>query len=242
VRTLAEAAQAVDVLALRLGTRITASSVLIAAVIVILVGAQSLLTTLDGMERDIAALNKQLAVTNAGVKILGSTMGAVPASQRNLAAIITTVETKQASVAESARQVEAMAATTASLQKRVAAISTSTAQMRASLETAAASTEQLDATITQLDAGMDPLVAAQRRMFLGTAAMRGNLYGMNGSLGYVVRQLNYLAAPPGGGGFTVQADLPKETLPPLPGLSAQAAPLQVFPRGIWSVYSKDPAP
>jgi len=32
-------------------------------------------------------------------------------------------------------------------------------------------------------------------------------------------------------------DIPKEALPPLPGIKAIASPTMVFPRGAWPVYN-----
>ena len=102
--------------------------------------------------------------------------------------------------------------------------------------------DRLNTTIGSLNGKIDPLVTTQHAMLLGTQKMRAGLDGMNKSLAYVVRTMNYIAVPPTGGGMTIRADLPKETLPPIPGIKAEVEPVAVFPRGIWPVYTKDPAP
>lgn len=240
-RTIDEVGARADALALRLGTKVTASTILLAAVIVIVIGAQSLLSTMEELDRNVTALNEQLVVTNIGIGVLTKTMASVPASQRNLEGVVEVVAAKQRIIGVTTTRVEAMASSTESLDARLGTIADSTTNMRGSLEGAATGTTQLDSTVVQLSDGMDPLVAAQRSMYLGTGRMRSRIDEMNASLAYVVRQLNYIAEPPTGGGFTVRASLPKETLPPIPGIRAEVAPLQVFRRSVWPVYRRDPA-
>jgi hypothetical protein len=238
--TREELAARADALALGIGSKVTASTLLLACVVVILIGAQSLLATMQQMERDLNAMNEQLAIANGGLVILNETMDSVPATSGHLETIVGTVRDTSDQVTTSVGHIESMVGTSEQLDEQLGAIAGSTTEMRSSLESAAGDTEQLAGTIGSLDRQLDPLVTTQAQMLQGTRRMRAGLDGMNESLAYVVRIMNYIAAPPTGGGMTIRADLPKQTLPPLPGIRAEVAPVPVFPRGIWPVYAQDP--
>lgn len=235
--TLEELGERVDTLALAVGTKATASALLLACVVVILVGAQSLLATMEEMDRDIKEMNEQLAIANGGLDMLNTTMDSVPPTARHLGAIVKTVRGTSSEVKVSAKRIETMSGTTAQLNEKLASIAGSTGDMRGSLENAAAGTDTLSTTIGSLNENITPLVKTQHSMLLGTRRMRGGLDSMNASLAYTIRIMNYIAAPPAGGGMTIRADLPKSTLPPLPGLRAEVKPIPVFPRNVWPVYT-----
>lgn len=235
--TLEELAARTDALALRVGARTTASVLLMACVLVILIGAQSLLGTLKGMDRDIKTMNEQMAIANQGLVILNTTMDSLPSSDRHLGAIITSVTSTSEEVKRSATSIQTMADTTGTLHGDVAAIAESTGSMRGSLQSAASGTGGLATTITDLNKDIEPLVATQHKMLLSTRSMRGGLDRMNASLAYVVRIMNWITAPATGGGLHMRAELPKQTLPPIPGLRAEVKPVQVFERNVWPVYT-----
>lgn len=235
--TFEEVTQRVDALALSVGARATASTLLLACVVVILVGAQSLLSTMERMDRDIKVMNEQLAIANGGLDVLNKTMDSLPPTSRHMGAIVATVGETSKEVKVSAGQLEKMTHTTAELNKSLTSIAGSTASMRGSLEGASEDTSTLATTIDDLNGDIGPLVKTQHEMFLGTRKMRGGLDSMNSSLAYTIRIMNYIAAPPHGGGMTIRADLPRETLPPIPGIRAEVKPVQVFPRNIWPVYT-----
>lgn len=239
-RTAEQVAASVDVLALKVGTRITASALLLACVVVILLGAQSTLSTMQGMDHDIAKMNELLATSNAGLNILNTTMTSVEPTSKHLSTVVQTVQATRTEVATSTKHINGLATTTKRLDTRLGSIAASTHAMRVSLQQSGASTTKLSGTITELNGSIGPLVKTQHEMYLGTKRMRAGLAGMNGSIAYVVRILNYITAPPTGAtdgtGMQVRADLPRETLPPLPGLKADAKPLQVFPRMAWPIY------
>ena len=65
--------------------------------------------------------------------------------------------------------------------------------------------------------------------------MQRGLGGMNDSLAYTIRIMNWIAAPPHGQGMTIRADMPKETLPPF--VKAEVEPVVVFPRNVWPIYT-----
>lgn len=235
--TLEELSTRVDALALSVGSRITASVIMLACVVVILVGGQTLLSTMESMDRDLKEMSEQLAIANGGLDILNDIMDSVPPSARHVGAIRATMEDTSREVKVSVGHIETMTATTAQLNEQLGSIAGSTTAMRSSLQGAAGDAEELSTTIGTLDGGIDPLVKTQAQMLQGTRRMRGGLDGMNASLAYVVRIMNYIAAPPTGGGMTIRADLPKQTLPPLPGIKAEVEPVAVFPRNVWPVYA-----
>ena len=232
-----EISQRTDALALAVGARITASVLLLACVVVILIGAQSLLSTLQGMERDLDVMNEQLAIANVGVDILNKTMDSLPGTSKHLETMVTTVQGVSKEVKTSSTNIGSVADTTATLNGQLEDIAGSTTSMRESLESASGGTEELSTTIGSLNANIDPLVKTQHQMLLGTMNMRRGLDGMNASLAYTIRIMNYIAAPPHGQGMMIRADLPKQTLPPIPGIKAEVEPVPVFPRNIWPIYT-----
>lgn len=235
--SLEELSQRADALALGIGTKATASALLLACVVVILIGAQSLLGTVEAMDRDIKEMNEQMAIANGGLVVLNRTMDSVPPTSRHLGAIVKTVQDTSAQVKTSAGAIGTMADTTEQLNGQLGSIATSTSEMRASLEGAAGGTGTLATTIDSLNEDIVPLVRTQHDMYLGTKRMRAGLDSMNASLAYTIRIMNWIAAPPHGGPMTIRADLPKQTLPPVPGIRAEVKPLTVFRRNVWPVYT-----
>lgn len=235
--TLEELNERVDALALSIGAKASASALLLGCVVVILIGAQSLLGTMQAMDRDIKEMNEQMAIANGGLVILNKTMDSVPPTARHLGAIVTTVQDTSKQVKVSGDAIGTMSGTTATLNEQLASIAGSTTEMRGSLEGAAAGTDELATTIDTLNDDIGPLVATQHQMLLGTRRMRGGLDNMNASLAYTIRIMNYIAAPPHGGPMTIRADLPKQTLPPIPGIRAEVKPVPVFPRNVWPIYT-----
>lgn len=235
--SLEELARRSDALALTVGTRATASALLLACVVVILVGAQSLLGTMEGMDRDIKEMNRQMAMANEGLVVLNTTMDSVEPTSGSLGAIVKNVEDTSANVKVSKASIGRMAAATGKLNTKLGSIATSTTAMRGSLESAAGGTNTLATTIDDLNGKITPLVATQHDMLLGTRRMRSALDGMNASLAYTIRIMNWIAAPPHGGGMTINAEMNKATLPPLPGIRAEVKPVKVFERNIWPIYS-----
>ncbi len=235
--TFEELAQRTDALALAVGTRVTASVLMIAALIVIIIGAQSLLGALQGMEHDLDEMNEQLAIANGGLVVLNKTMDSLEPTSNNLREIVGTVGGVSKEVKVSAASITSVADTTETLNTQLEGIAGSTTSMRESLEGAAKGTSELSTTIGSLNQNIDPLVKTQHEMLLGTMKMRSGLDGMNASLAYTIRIMNYIAAPPTGQGMTIRAELPKQTLPPIPGIRAEVEPIPVFPRNVWPIYT-----
>lgn len=235
--TFSELAQRTEALALAVGARVTSAVLLLGCVLVIVIGAQGMLGSLHAMDHDIKALNEEMAVANAGLDILNTTMDSLPPTRAHLHDVVATVEGTSAEVARSNRALGGMATTTNRLVNRMGSISSSTVAMRESMQGVASGTQTMGATVNDLNHKIDPLVSTQHAMLTQTARMERGLGAMNGSLAFVIRTLNYIAAPPTGGPFTVRADLPKETLPPIPGIKATTDPIPVFPRFPWKVYT-----
>lgn len=236
-RSLDEVLAATDTLALRIGTRATASAILLGCVILILIGAQSTLGSLRAMDRDIKEMNKQLVVANDGLVVLNGTMESLDPMSRHMKAIVTTVGRTSAEVKTSAKSINGLATTTEGLGTGLESIAASTTKMDTSLKGAADGTDQLGATVGTLNGKIKPLARTQHEMALETVRMRDGLDAMNSSVAYVIRILNYMTAPPSGGAFQVGADLPPESMPKIPGLRVQTDPIKVFPRGVWPVYT-----
>ena len=234
-RTLVQRA---DALALSIGSRITVSTLMLGCVLTIAVGAASLLDALRMMDRDLKVMNEQLLIANKGTQMLNVYLDALPRTTESLKGVVGTVEATSKQVKTSSQAISGLSGQTRKMNVSLARIAGSTGAMRGSLETQVERTKQLNGTVGTLNEKLGPLVTTQGEMLQGTRRMERGLCAMNGSLGYVLRQLNYLTAPPIGGGFTVRVELDKKSLPPVPGVAAVTEPVQVFPRGAWPVYNE----
>jgi len=232
--------QRADALALRIGTKATASTLLVACVVVILIGAQSLLGSMKQMDRDIQAMNEQLTIATQGLTILNKTMDSLPKTASSLDQVLLTVQQTGVEVKTSSGSITKLATTTEGLNGTLGTIAGNTTAMKGSLEGAASGAHGLTTSIDQLNTKLPKLVATQHSMYGQTRMMRGGLDSMNASLAYVIRILNFMTAPPSGQGMMVRADLPKETLPPIPGIRAETDPVPLFPRLSWPIYTGDP--
>ena len=189
------------------------------------------------MDAELKEMNEQLSIANVGTKILDESLASVTPTAAHLEEIVGTVEATSAEVKTSSQEIGAMVTVTDGLDSQLGSIATSTSSMSSSLQAASASTDDLATTIGSLNKNIAPLVRTQHQMLIATKQMRGGLDGMNASLAYTIRIMNYIAAPPTGGGMTIRANLPKETLPPIPGIKAEVEPVPVFPRNIWQIYT-----
>lgn len=227
----------IDTYALSFGSRIGVSGLMLGCVLAIVLGASSMLSSLQRMESDLNRMSGQLDVTNAGLAKLNKIMDSLPPTSSHLKQVVKTVRGTSTKVGESATSVKKLNTDTQSLNTMLAAIAVSTAEMRGSLESVDSKTGKLGSTVEDLNTKIKPLVVTQHGMFTEVQRMQGGIDGMNGSLAYVIRTLNYITRPPTGQGFTVRADLPKEALPPIPGVKVTADPVAVFPRNAWKVYT-----
>ncbi len=223
-------------MALAVGSRITVSSLLVAAMLVLILGAASLLDTLKAMDRDLKVMSSQLTTANNGLAVLNKTMDSLPPTGQHLKKVVSSVEGTGTEVQKSGEAINGLNTKTGELNSMIGTIATGTGDMRGSMESVGQGTKQLDSTITALSGRIDPLAATQAGMLGEIKRMQGGVDGMNGSLAYTIRTLNYITAPPTPGGFTVRVELDKKALPPIPGVQARTDPVQVFPRNSWPVY------
>lgn len=225
-----------DALALSIGARVTGSTLILACVLTIALGAASMLNALKSMDSSLQEMVEQVALTEQGTVLLDEAMDSLPPSAESLTAVTKTVKTTGGEVATSRKAIDSLAADTQKMSDDLAGIATGTAALDSSIGEVAATTGQLSETVTGLDKQLGPLVQTQSKMRRQTTVMRGGICAMNGSLASVVRMLNYLTAPPTGRGFTVRVELDKKALPG--PVKATADPVQVFQRGAWPVYNE----
>ena len=134
-RTIAEVSARSDALALKVGTKATASALLLACVVVILIGAQSLLATMEVMDAELKEMNEQLAIANVGTKILNESLASVTPTAAHLEEIVGTVEATSAEVKTSSQEIGAMVTVTDGLDSQLGSIATSTSSMSRSSTT-----------------------------------------------------------------------------------------------------------
>ena len=235
-RTAAQIAQQVDVLALTVGTKLSATALLLGCVVVILLGAQSLLGALDAMDTDIAEMNQQMDIANKGLVVLNTTMNSVEPMSVSMHNVVKTIDATGTEVNTAAKTIGSMSGHTTNLRSGLEDIASSTSQMRTAYGDMSTETVGLAKTIDGLNEQIGPLATTQHDMFLGTSKMRGGLDTMNDSLAYVIRTLNYITAPPSGQDLKLEVELPKEVMPPLPGIRAEVEPVSVFPRLSWPIF------
>lgn len=225
-----------DTLALTVGSRMSVSTLMLACVLVIVIGANSMLSSLKAMDADVKLVNQQLAITNKATDELNRTLDSLPPTSEHLKAINQIVGDTAAEVDASAGSLAGLASATSTMDRDLSGIAGSTRSMGGSLASVDSSTSKLSGTLVELDRELGPTVAAQHQTRVQAEQIPVGIFGMNDRLGYVIRQLNYIAAPPGGGAFTIRPTLDPATLPPVPGLRATADPTAVFPRNVWPVY------
>lgn len=229
--------QRFDSYALSIGSRLTVSTLMLACVLVIIAGASSMLSSLKSMNEDLQVINKQLAIVNQSNVLLNKTLDSMPPSSAGLKTVVGTVRETAGEVGSSSTQLKSLAGTSTDLAGSLSEIAAQTKQLGSSLQKTDATTGTLGQTVTTLNQRIDPLVATQRRTRMQVAQLNTGLGGMNGSLAYVVRTMNYLTAPPSGQGFMAKVQVDASSLPPIPGLKAEVDPVEVFRRGVWPVYT-----
>jgi archaellum component FlaC len=227
-----------DALALSVGSRLTMSTLIVASVITIAIGASALLSSLRSMSADLKIMHAQLDIAAEGTEVLNSRMDLVPKMAGQMEMVVGTVGQTQKQVKASRNSVEKMAQSSHRLRGRVDKVSSDTASMKKNIESVSAQTDPLAATVNKLDRKLDPLVAGQHSLIPLVNQSADYICAMNGSLGYVLRILNYLTAPPSGIPFTARVEMDESTLPKIPGLKLEKDPVKVFDRGSWPIYNE----
>jgi hypothetical protein len=226
-----------DRLALSIGSRISISTLMLACVLVIVAGASSMLSSLHKMDDDLKVINVQLAETNVANDRLNQILASLAPMNQGLLRINHTMDGTIKAVSVSASALSALSGRTRHLNSSLAFIALQTDRMRHSLDHLNGQTTKLGTTVTALNGHLDPLVTTQHQTLLAARGLPNGIHGMMGSLAYVIRMLDYIGEPPTGAGLEMKVDIPKSSLPPVPGLKATADPVQVFPRDIWPQYT-----
>lgn len=236
-RAIARPVAAADTLALTIGARLTGSTLVVACVLTLVIGASSLLGTLQQLDRSLKEMSGELEIAQTGLTTLSKTMDSLPPTATHLGKILVTIDGTAKEVDTSAASIHRLDTNTRKLNSDLGGIAANTTNVSESLANVDRGSGTLEGTITNLSGKLDPLVESQHATVGQLARMRQGLGGMNASLAYVVRVLNYITQPPTGQGFTVRVDLPKEALPPIPGVKVATDPVPVFPRQAWPTYT-----
>jgi hypothetical protein len=227
-----------DALTLSVGARITVSTLILACLLVIAVGASSLLTTLKSMDADMKVMAHDLGEAGAGTKQLITYMDSLPPTSAHMEAVVKSVRGTKSQVGASKQSITDLNKRTEKMDGSLKAITKQTGDMGSALAETADTTTKLSSTIDELNGKIGPLVSTHHAMLGQTRTMQNGVCAMNGSLAYVLRTLNYMTAPPSGGPFTVRVDIDKKALPPIPGVVAVTDPLVLYPRGVWPIYNE----
>lgn len=225
-----------DTFALTVGSKLTVSTLMIACVLAIVVGASSLLDSMQAMDKDLKIMSRHLETSNTGVAGLGQTMKSLPPTNEHLQSIVGTIDSTSAEVKRSGTALAKLNARTTTLNNMVSDIATATATTTEAHKSNVTEATRLSSTVDALAVQLPPVVGTQRSMLAMIRQMTTAMGDLNASLAYVVRTLNYISAPPTGRGFTANVELDKSTLPPVPGVHAKAQPVEVYPRNAWPVY------
>jgi hypothetical protein len=164
-------------------------------------------------------------------------MASMPRTNQKMSGILESVGDTKGEVARSKTAMAAMRTQTGQLVGILGKVATSTHGMRGAVEGLDSKTSKLVSIIDDMNTKVTPLAKTQHSMLGDVVAMKGGTVGMNNSLAYVIRQLNYMTAPPNGESFKMAVELDKKALPPVPGIVAKTAPIAVFDRGAWPVYT-----
>lgn len=235
--TAAAQVRRADALALTIGSKVTVSTLMLACVLTIVIGAAGMLDALRKMDADLKLMSQELAISNEGTVVLNSTMDSLGPTATSLENIVGTVGGTSREVKLSGKMIGDLGTKTTTLNSMLGGIASDTSSMRGSLEEVDAATGRLGDTVNDLNTKIGPLAKTQHSMLGETRRMQVGMGGMNASLAYVIRTLNYISAPPTGQGFTVKADLDKKSLPPIPGVHVKTEPIEVYPRNAWPLYT-----
>jgi methyl-accepting chemotaxis protein len=225
-----------DALALTIGAKTTVGALVIASMLVIVLGAASMLETLTKMRDGLHTNLGQLQEANRGLDELNKTMDSVPPTADHMAAMVPIVRDTSKEMETSKLAMSQLQAGTTKLNGTIGDIAKGTGNMRVSLEKVDVGTSHLATTASSLNKLVARCAKAQAEMKNIVIGMQAATTNMNNSVAYVIRTLNYITAPPTGQSFMLRVDLDPKTLPPIPGVKATTDPVTAFQRGSWPVY------
>jgi len=209
---------------------------LVMAGVLTLSGLQ-MLAALDSTDRSLGRMEASLVQINGGVDAMNDSQTGLVRIDGSMATLAASTDQIATSVARSREQIGSLAAGTRRIDRLVGAVDASTRTITRRLGDVDAGTGTLAGSVSTLGSTVTPLVASTASVRGSVDAMGDGIDGMNGSLRYVIRVLNYLAAPTGGGDFNVEVTLDPRMIPDIGGVSLRVDPVTVFHRNAWKQYA-----
>jgi outer membrane murein-binding lipoprotein Lpp len=206
------------------------------AALTLLAGQMAQGRALKGQDASLARIEQALELANGKVGRLNGQLDHLATIDSRLATLTRRTVAIERAVGRSAVLTARADRATGTLVGGVAGVNAATGRIGLALGGLDAQTRSLSGDVLTLKGTVDPLAADTSAVRGSVGGMESSLGRMNGSLRYVIRILNYLAVPPGGGSFSVNVSLDKASLPNLPDLTVDTAPIAVFRRGAWPTY------
>jgi methyl-accepting chemotaxis protein len=206
------------------------------ATVLTLSGLQ-MLAALDSTDRSLGRMEGSLAQINGGVRAMNDSQNGLTRIDASMGTLAASTDRIATSVARSKTQIAALAAGTRRIDRLIGAVDESTRTITTRLGAVDTGTATLASSVTALGGTVTPLVDSTASVRRSVDAMGAGIDGMNGSLRYVIRVLNYLSAPKGGGGFAVRISLDPRMIPDIGGVELNVDPVGVFARNRWKTYA-----
>ena len=195
------------------------------------------LAAISSTDENLGRMETSLVQINGAVDRMNASQDALVRIDASLGTLGETTRTIGSSVAESRTRISGLADATARIAALVGKVDASTGAITAQLDEVSSRTAALGRSVDALGSTVTPLVSSTSSVRASVDGMGKGIAGMNGSLRYVIRVLNYLAAPPKGGGFSVRVRLDPRSLPAIPGVKIVTDPVPVFSRNRWTPYT-----
>jgi hypothetical protein len=202
----------------------------------LVIGAASILHSVDNVNGNLGRLEGALGTANASVDVLNRRMSAIDRIDRDMLRARVLTARIGTSVGSSRRRIRGLRTGTARIDAALARVASSTDRVNAQLAGIDGQTASLAGSVGAVGRTVTPLLATNRSLHGSVLSMRSGIGEMNGSLRYVIRVLDYMAAPPAGGSFSINVRLDPRLLPDLKGLTVKTDPIAVFRRGQWKTY------
>jgi methyl-accepting chemotaxis protein len=195
------------------------------------------LSAIGSTDDHLGRMEASLVQINGAVDRMNASQEGLERIDVSLGTLGATTDTIGKGVAESRSRIGGLSDATSRIASLVGQVDSSTRSITAQLAVVSTRTATLARSVDALGTTVTPLVSSTASVRASVAGMGKGIAGMNGSLRYVIRVLNYLAAPPGGGGFSVRVNLDPRSLPDLAGVIVRTDPVPVFTRNRWKPYT-----
>ncbi len=195
------------------------------------------LHAISSTDDHLGQMEASLVQINGAVDRMNASQEGLVRIDAALGTLSETTRTIGGAVGESRTRIGGLSNATARIAALVGKVDASTGAITAQLAEVSIRTGALARSVDALGVTVTPLVASTASVRTSVDGMGTGIAGMNGSLRYVIRVLNYLGAPPGGGGFSVRVRLDPRSLPAIPGVKIATDPVPVFTRNRWRPYT-----